>query len=103
VFALFLDSCHVPPISCWSLQQSLLFPITTVVIIDPVPKLTNLLSWEDFKKIISVERILKVAYNPVMHEYTIVPSIYLVAYGCRSGSSIFEKTVSGSWSQVRIL
>jgi hypothetical protein len=50
VFALSLDSCHVPPISCWSLQQSLLFPITTVVIIDPVPKLTNFAKLVRFKK-----------------------------------------------------
>jgi len=59
VFALSLDSCHVPPISCWSLQQSLLFPITgtgTVVIIDLVHKLTNFALLVRLKKINSVKR-----------------------------------------------
>jgi len=51
MFALSLDSCHVPPIYCWSLQQSLLFPITMVVIIDPVPKLTT------FTKLVRINKI----------------------------------------------
>jgi hypothetical protein len=56
VFALSLDSCHVPPISFWSLQQSLLFPMTTVVIIDLVHKLTNFALLVRLKKINSVKR-----------------------------------------------
>jgi hypothetical protein len=57
MFALSLDSCHVPPIYCWSLQQSLLFLITgtgTVVIIDLVHKLTIFAKLVRFKKINSV-------------------------------------------------